>query len=84
MNGSRAKIQLLFTVVALLLTTISFAQTITISGELTKPLTLKPADIKAMSHTAVTTTDRDGKEHTYSGIPLIALLNQAGPVRGLR
>jgi DMSO/TMAO reductase YedYZ molybdopterin-dependent catalytic subunit len=65
-------------IVALLLTTASFAQTVTVSGEVTKPLTLQPADIKAMPHTVVTAADRDGKEHTYAGVPLIDLLRQAG------
>jgi DMSO/TMAO reductase YedYZ molybdopterin-dependent catalytic subunit len=69
-------------IVALLLTTASFAQTVTVSGEVTKPLTLQPADIKAMPHIEVTAADRDGKEHTYAGVPLIDLLRQAGATVG--
>jgi DMSO/TMAO reductase YedYZ molybdopterin-dependent catalytic subunit len=56
----------------------SHAQTLTISGEVTKPLTLQAADLKAMLHTTVTAKDRDGKEHSYAGIPLVDLLKQAG------
>lgn len=55
---------------------------LTISGEVTKPLTLQAADLKAMPHTEVTGKDRDGKEHRYSGIPLADLLKQAGATLG--
>jgi len=59
------------------------AQTVlTISGEVTKPLTLQASDLKAMPHTEVTGKDRDGKEHRYSGIPLSVLLKQAGATLG--
>ncbi len=60
----------------------SQAQTITISGEVTKPLTLQAADLKAMPHTSVTAKERDGNERAYSGIPLIDLLRQAGATVG--
>lgn len=55
---------------------------LTISGEITKPLTLQVADLKAMPHSDVTATDRDGKEHRYSGVPLVDLLKQAGTTLG--
>ncbi len=59
------------------------AQTVlTISGEVTKPLTLQATDLKAMPHTDVTGKDRDGKEHRYSGVPLVDLLKQAGATLG--
>ncbi|GAB3641844.1 molybdopterin-dependent oxidoreductase [Spirosoma arcticum] len=65
------------------LTFTSFGQTVlTISGEVTKPLTLQAADLKAMPHTDVTATDRDGKEHRYSGVSLFDLLRQAGATLG--
>lgn len=71
------------TFVFLLTALISQAQTVlTISGEVTKPLTLQAADLKAMTHTDVTAKDRDGKEHTYSGVPLVDLLRQAGATLG--
>ncbi|MFD2570891.1 molybdopterin-binding protein [Spirosoma soli] len=62
----------------LLLLSQSYAQTLTVSGEVTKPLTLQAADLKAMPHTDVTGRDHDGKEHRYSGVPLIEFLKQAG------
>lgn len=82
MIRSVPKNRFLLMAVALLLTTASVAQTLTISGEVTKPLTLQPADLKALPHTELTTADRDGKEHRYTGIPLITLLNQAGASTG--
>lgn len=61
----------------------SQAQTVlTISGEVTKPLTLQGADLKAMAHSQVSAKDRDGKEHQYTGIPLVDLLKQAGATLG--
>lgn len=61
----------------------SQAQTVlTVSGEVTKPLTLQAADLQAMAHTQVTGNDRDGKEHQYAGIPLVDLLKQAGATVG--
>jgi DMSO/TMAO reductase YedYZ molybdopterin-dependent catalytic subunit len=55
---------------------------LTISGEVTKPLTLQAADLKALPHTEVTGKDRDGKEHHYSGVPLADLLKLAGATMG--
>ncbi|GAB3806740.1 hypothetical protein GCM10028819_42690 [Spirosoma humi] len=61
----------------------SQAQTVlTISGEVTKPLTLQGADLKTMAHTQVSAKDRDGKERQYTGILLIDLLKQAGATVG--
>lgn len=82
MNGFAFKNQLLCIAVPLLLTTASFAQTLTISGEVTKPLTLQPTDLKALPHTEITAADRDGKERRYAGVALITLLNQAGASTG--
>ncbi|GAB2546916.1 hypothetical protein GCM10027085_42690 [Spirosoma aerophilum] len=61
----------------------SQAQTVlTVSGEVTKPLTLQAADLKAMAHIEVTGKDRDGKEHQYAGILVVDLLKQAGATVG--
>lgn len=82
MNGIVPRNRFLFIAVALLLTTASVAQTLTISGDVTKPLTLQPADLKALPHIEITAVDRDGKEHRYAGVPLITVLNQAGVSTG--
>ncbi|WP_288428088.1 molybdopterin-dependent oxidoreductase [uncultured Spirosoma sp.] len=82
MTGLLPRNRLLLIAVALLLTTVSSAQTLTVLGEVTKPLTLQPANFKGMLHTEITVADRDGKEHRYAGVPLITLLNQAGASTG--
>ncbi len=59
------------------------AQTaLTISGEVTKPMTLQAVEVKNMPHIEVTAKDHDGKDHQYSGIPLVELLKQAGTTLG--
>lgn len=58
------------------------AQTLTVSGEVTKPLTLQAAEFKAMPRAEVTGKDRDGKEHRYAGVPLVEVLRAAGVTLG--
>lgn len=55
---------------------------LTIAGEVAKPLTFQEADLRAMPHTEVTAKDHDGKDHRYSGIPVLELLKQAGTTLG--
>ncbi|WP_375445386.1 molybdopterin-dependent oxidoreductase [uncultured Fibrella sp.] len=74
------KIVLLFLSLALLST--SHAQTLTVSGAVSKPLVLEASALKAMTHADVRGKDHDGKEHRYSGIPLVDLLKRAGAPMG--
>ncbi|MEZ0609071.1 molybdopterin-binding protein [Fibrella sp. WM1] len=74
--------QLCLLLAASLLLGTTYAQTLTVSGAVAKPLSLEPAAIKAMPHTEVTSKDRDGQLHRYSGVPLIDLLKQAGVKTG--
>lgn len=53
-----------------------------ISGEVTTPLDIKLADLQQFPQTEVTRKDRDGKEHTYSGVGLSAILQKAGVTLG--
>jgi len=53
-----------------------------ISGEVTKPLTLSLDDLATMKHSTVMVKGRDGKEHSYSGIPVQRLLELAGVTTG--
>ncbi len=79
------KYSLLFMVllVSFIATNRGQAQTVlTISGEVTKPLTLQAVDLKAMPPARVVAKDKDGKEHTYAGIALAELLKQAGATIG--
>lgn len=53
-----------------------------VTGEVTKPLKLYEADIAKMNRVSVNLTDKDGKDHSYSGVPVIDLLNNAGVTTG--
>jgi DMSO/TMAO reductase YedYZ molybdopterin-dependent catalytic subunit len=55
---------------------------IKVEGEVTHPLQLSPADLAGMRRVEVRSTDRDGKEHRYSGIPVSDILQQAGVTMG--
>jgi DMSO/TMAO reductase YedYZ molybdopterin-dependent catalytic subunit len=53
-----------------------------VTGEVTKTLKLYEADIAKMNKVSVTLTDKDGKEHSYTGVPVIDILNNAGVTTG--
>ncbi|MGZ3873986.1 MAG: molybdopterin-dependent oxidoreductase [Mucilaginibacter sp.] len=53
-----------------------------VTGEVTTPLDLKLADLGQYPQSAVTRKDKDGKEHTYSGVMLSAILQKAGVTLG--
>lgn len=55
---------------------------LTISGEVTKPVTLQEAEIEDMPHIGVTVKDQDGNEHRYTGVALSDLLKRAGTTLG--
>lgn len=59
-----------------------FAQTISVTGEVKTPLTLTASDIQALERAEVTAKDRDGKEHRYAGVSLVAILRKAGVTLG--
>lgn len=72
-----------YLLLSFLLVSVASAQTVLkISGEVSKPLHLQAADLKVMPHVEVKATDRDGQEHRYSGVPVIALLRKAGVTVG--
>lgn len=73
---------LIFCITLLGVSNATYAQTLTVSGEVTTPLTLQAADLSAMPHVDLTAKERDGKEHRYRGIPLIELLRKAGATTG--
>jgi len=56
--------------------------TIKVEGEVTHPLSLTGQDLAAMKRTEVSATDRDGKEHHYTGVALADILQQAGATIG--
>lgn len=53
-----------------------------VTGEVTKPLTLYAADIAKMNKVKVSLTDRDGKALSYTGVPVLDILNSAGVTTG--
>lgn len=56
--------------------------TIKVEGEVAHPLQLSMADLAKMRRVEVVATDRDGKEHHYSGVPVADILQQAGTTMG--
>ena len=66
---------------ALLLSATLFAQTsfkLKVTGEAGSTLQLTLQDIAAMPHTTATLNDKDGKPHSYGGVPLSVILSKAG------
>jgi DMSO/TMAO reductase YedYZ molybdopterin-dependent catalytic subunit len=53
-----------------------------VSGEVTTPLEISKADLQKFEQNKVTRKDRDGKEHTYSGVILATILQKAGVTLG--
>src|ERR1700712_3191920 len=54
-----------------------------VTGEVTSSLDLKLADLQQFKQTEVTRKDRDGKDHTYSGVVLSDILQKAGVTLGI-
>lgn len=53
-----------------------------ILGEVTVPLEIKLADLHQFKQTEVIRKERDGKDHTYSGVILADILQKAGVTMG--
>jgi len=53
-----------------------------VSGEVTTPMEIKVADLQQYERTNVVRKDRDGNDHTYSGVALSAILQKAGATLG--
>jgi len=56
--------------------------TVRVSGEVTTPIELKAADLQQFSQTDVKRKDRDGNDHTYTGVILADILQKAGATIG--
>jgi len=73
-------------IAAVLLTCIGYVAAaqafVQVTGEVTQPLKLYEADIAKMNKVSVNLTDKDGKDHSYSGVPVIDILNNAGVTTG--
>lgn len=53
-----------------------------VTGEVITPLTIGNADLQQYKQTTVTRKDRDGKDHTYSGVIVSEILAKAGVTLG--
>jgi DMSO/TMAO reductase YedYZ molybdopterin-dependent catalytic subunit len=73
---------LLFVSCLCLLTHYMQAQTVQVTGEVEKRLTLSAADLAAMPRTSVSANDKQGVAHTYSGVALADLFRAAGVTTG--
>jgi DMSO/TMAO reductase YedYZ molybdopterin-dependent catalytic subunit len=58
------------------------AQTIHVSGEVTKQLDLTKEDLAKMKRTTVTAKDKDGRDHIYKGVAVADILHLAGVTTG--
>jgi DMSO/TMAO reductase YedYZ molybdopterin-dependent catalytic subunit len=58
------------------------AQTLQVTGEVEKRLTLSAADLAAMPRTSVSANDKQGVAHSYSGVALAELFRAAGVTTG--
>ncbi|GAB3522814.1 molybdopterin-dependent oxidoreductase [Emticicia fontis] len=68
----------------LFISIVTYAQTATlkVEGEVEKPLTLTESEFAKLPRTEVKGKDKDGKEHTFSGVTLAEILKQAGAPLG--
>jgi DMSO/TMAO reductase YedYZ molybdopterin-dependent catalytic subunit len=84
---------LLFVLTACILTTATRAQTATsgapgaaatvkVTGEVLKPLTLSAADLASMPRTTAVARDKQGVEHSFSGVSLADIFKEAGVTSG--
>jgi len=53
-----------------------------VTGEVLKPLNLKLADLQQFKQTELKRKDRDGNDHTYTGVVLSDILEKAGVTLG--
>jgi DMSO/TMAO reductase YedYZ molybdopterin-dependent catalytic subunit len=58
------------------------AQSVKITGEVTNPMELKPADMQQLPSSIVARKDKDGKDHAYTGVLLSVILQKAGVTLG--
>jgi DMSO/TMAO reductase YedYZ molybdopterin-dependent catalytic subunit len=83
---------LVFAVAAFMFTTVARAQTagasapatavVKVTGEVTRPLTLNAADLAAMPSTTAVAKDKQGVEHSFSGVALRDIFKEAGVTTG--
>ncbi|HYA16760.1 MAG TPA: molybdopterin-dependent oxidoreductase [Bryobacteraceae bacterium] len=68
--------------ILLFFVTLAAGQTLTISGDVATPLTLKAEDLASMPRQTVTIPDADGTKVEYEGVELREILKRAGAETG--
>lgn len=58
------------------------AATVKVTGEVLKPLTLSAADLASMPRTTAVAKDKQGVEHSFSGVALADIFKEAGVTTG--
>jgi len=58
------------------------AQSVTVGGEVTTPLTLTAADLSAMPRTTAVAKDKSGTPHSFEGVALADIFKKAGVTTG--
>ena len=66
----------------LFLTLLASAQSVTVGGEVTTPLTLTAADLLAMPRSTAVAKDKQGTPHTFEGVALADIFKRAGVTAG--
>ncbi|PWK75308.1 molybdopterin-dependent oxidoreductase-like protein [Mucilaginibacter oryzae] len=56
--------------------------TVKVTGEVSAPLSIGPAELQQYQQTTVIRKEKDGREHTYSGVYLSEILTKAGVTLG--
>ncbi|MFD2863468.1 molybdopterin-dependent oxidoreductase [Mucilaginibacter antarcticus] len=78
------KIQLksAFFIVFLVTPFLAVAQTVKVGGEVATPLTIDAAEFAKYPQIKVSRKDKEGKDHTYTGVALMDILTKAGATMG--
>jgi len=66
----------------LLVSLAATAQSVTVGGEVTTPLTLTAADVSAMPRSTAIAKDKQGTPHTFQGVSLADIFKKAGVTTG--
>ena len=66
----------------LLVSLAATAQSVTVGGEVTTPLTLTGADVSAMPRSTAIAKDKQGTPHTFQGVSLADIFKKAGVTTG--
>lgn len=62
--------------------TLTHAQTVKITGEVTTPMSIDQAELQKFKQVSVNYKDKNGKDHTYSGVAIGDILLKAGTTLG--